>query len=159
MPFTVTDNNDGYINGTTIPGQVIGKGQTGGCSGANASDQGIAPPCINIGGFIDTGSASFTGYTNFPQQARNQYRGPRFFDMDMSLTKNFKIRERASFGVGANAFNVFNHPNFNLPDSGIGDSTFGDITSTVSVPASPYGAFAGAAASARILQLTAKITF
>jgi hypothetical protein len=32
-----------------------------------------------------------------------------------------KIIERFTFGLGAMAFHVFNNPNFNLPDNGVGE--------------------------------------
>jgi len=165
LPFTVTDGNVAYINySASIPAQALSfngptPGQNSSCGGKNASDTGVAPTCLNAAAFVDTSSASFPGYTTFPKQARNQYRGPRFFDMDMALYKTIKIRERASLSIGANAYNVFNHPNFATPDATLGDSTFGNITSTVSVPASPYGSFVGAAAAPRLLQVSAKVTF
>ena len=37
--------------------------------------------------------------------------------MDMNLFKNFKFGERFNFAIGAQAFNVFNHPNFGLPNA------------------------------------------
>ncbi|HET9743804.1 MAG TPA: carboxypeptidase regulatory-like domain-containing protein [Terriglobales bacterium] len=164
LPFTVDDGNVFYLNNpTAVPGQPLGGsatfGQISNCSSKNASDSGSAPPCLDVNSFNNVNSATFTGYTNFPTQRRNQYRGPGFFDMDMSLFKNFKLTERLTFGIGANAYNVFNHPNFANPDHTLGDVPFGDLTSTVSVPASPYGSFVGAAAAPRVLQLQGKIVF
>jgi hypothetical protein len=77
------------------------------------------------------------------------------------VTKNFKLTERFRLAVGANAFNVLNHPNFANPvnDVAAGPGQFGQIQSTVNPPTSPLGAFLGADASARIIQLQAKITF
>jgi hypothetical protein len=79
--------------------------------------------------------------------------------MDMSVFKNFEIKEHLSTGIGLQAFNVFNHPNFNNPDSALGYPTFGNITTQPSVPTSPYGNFLGFNASPRVVQLTAKVTF
>ena len=163
LPFTVTDGNVFYQNSTgAVPAQPLGPGATYGqtsCSGANASDSGSAPTCLDATKFLDVNSPSFTSYSQFPTERRNQYRGPRFFDMDMQVMKNFKFGERMTFSVGANAYNVFNHPNFANPDATLGDTTFGDITSTAGIPASPYGSFVGAAAAPRILQLTGRIVF
>jgi hypothetical protein len=66
-----------------------------------------------------------------------------------------------SLQLGANAYNVLNHPNFQIPNNAtfFGSSAFGQITSTVSPPTTPYGSFAGSLASARILQVVAKFTF
>src|SRR4029077_3938980 len=115
--------------------------------------------CLNSAAFLDSASASFTGYTAWSTQTRNQFHGPNYFDMDMQLYKTFRLKERVSLGIGMSAYNVFNHPNFGLPDSGIGDSTFGQITGTVGTPTSPYGNFLGFDSSVRVVQLSAKIVF
>jgi hypothetical protein len=77
----------------------------------------------------------------------------------MSLKKTIKLNERMGLTIGANAFNVLNHPNFQNPVANLASSSFGRIVSTVSSPTTPYGAFASAAEGMRILQLVAKITF
>jgi hypothetical protein len=64
-----------------------------------------------------------------------------------------------SFGLGANAYNIFNHPNFANPVSDISSGQFGTIRSTVVPPTSPYGAFVGSAVSGRQLQVQARLTF
>jgi outer membrane receptor protein involved in Fe transport len=55
-------------------------------------------------------------------------------DADMSLFKNFSIREKMSFTFRAEAFNVFNIQNYGVPDSTITDTTAGVITSNVTNP-------------------------
>ena len=71
--------------------------------------------------------------TAFGNQTRNQYRGPGYFNTDMSVMKNFKIPrwEAARFGVGFQFFNLFNHPNFDKPINDIaqGPGVFGTIVS------------------------------
>ncbi len=68
-------------------------------------------------------STSFaTATTAFPNQTRNLFRGPGFFDSDFSINKNFKLTERMALGIGANFYNVFNHPNFTNPDNNFADS-------------------------------------
>ncbi len=79
--------------------------------------------------------------------------------MDMALFKTFKIGERVQFGIGAQAYNVFNHPNFSNPDNYLGDSTFGQINTMQNMPTSPYGAFLGFDSSPRVVQISGKITF
>ena len=102
-----------------------------------------------------------TNPTRFGNQTRNQYRGPGYFDTDMSVMKNFKIPhwEAARFGVGFQFFNLFNHPNFDKPINDISNSLFGTIVNTVSAPTSVFGAFMGADASPRIIQLRAQFVF
>ena len=97
----------------------------------------------------------------YPRQARNQYRGPHYFDMDLNLFKNFKFGERFNFAIGAQAFNAFNHPNFGLPNATYftGDPTFGGINTMQGTPTSPYGNFLGFDSSPRVMQLSAKLVF
>ena len=63
------------------------------------------------------------------------------------------------FTVGANAFNVLNHPNFGNPTASVTSGSFGSIVNTVGSPNSPYGNFTGAIVNGRILQLVAKFAF
>jgi hypothetical protein len=62
-------------------------------------------------------------------------------------------------GVGAQFFNVLNHPHFDQPDADIASPTFGSIINPVSSPTSIFGSFLGADASPRLIQLHASITF
>jgi hypothetical protein len=50
--------------------------------------------------------------------ARNQGRGPGFWNVDLSVTKNFdlsSIRESMRLRFRWETFNLFNHPNFDIP--------------------------------------------
>jgi hypothetical protein len=44
------------------------------------------------------------------------------------------IHEQTRFELRAEAFNVFNHPQFGLPNANIGNPQAGQITSTVGNP-------------------------
>ena len=57
--------------------------------------------------------------------------GPRLSDFDMAVYKDFHLYERASLEFRAEAFNVFNHTNFNNPGSSwtTTSTSFGVITS------------------------------
>jgi hypothetical protein len=102
---------------------------------------------------IDTGGVRSFG------NARNALRGPGFFDTDMSILKTFKIGERFGFAIGATAFDVLNHQNFDLPINSITSPLFGSILSTIGSNTNPYGAFFGVPLNGRILQINAKLTF
>ncbi|MDT8070586.1 MAG: carboxypeptidase regulatory-like domain-containing protein [Terriglobia bacterium] len=161
LPFSVVDgywNGAIYNGGSTILAQPIAgvTGQTSCGSAAGGSD---GSSCLNAAAFVDSTADSFMGYTAFSSQRRNQFRGPSFFNMDMNLFKNINVGERMKFAVGAQAFNVFNHPNFGTPDYNLFDSNFGKITSMTTVPTSPYGNFLGFDSSPRVVQLTLKMTF
>jgi hypothetical protein len=65
--------------------------------------------------------------------ARNQGQGPGYFNIDAALTKNFNVTEAIRGRFKIEAFNVMNHPNFELPSTSDIDSTpnlLGRITST-----------------------------
>jgi hypothetical protein len=114
--------------------------------------------CYSLDQFA--GQAGNPAPTGFGTIRRNSFRGPNYFNTDFSLRKNFKVTERMGLQLGANAYNVLNHPNFQVPNNTTAfGSAFGIIQSTVSPPTTPYGSFAGSLASARILQLIAKFTF
>jgi hypothetical protein len=61
-------------------------------------------------------------------------RGPSVFNQDLSLIKNTKLKERVTLQLRLECFNAFNHPNFDLPNTGLGSGVFGRITSTVLLP-------------------------
>jgi Carboxypeptidase regulatory-like domain len=124
------------------------------CGKANEVNQNN--PCMTAAQFgPDFGTTFFGGI-----QGRNDFRGPNFFDTDLSAMKYFNLgTERVKFGVGFEFFNLFNHPNFDLPVNDIANSEFGEITRAVSVPTSILGAFLGGDASPRIIEVKGTITF
>jgi hypothetical protein len=62
---------------------------------------------------------------------RNSFTGPRYFNLDLLLHKNFWIGEKQSVQLRLEAFNPFNSTRFNLPNMNLSDPRFGIITSTV----------------------------
>jgi len=162
IPYGVFDTNDSALGngGGTIFATPLGRGWGGSsCSSANAYTGGAVVPCLNAGAYLDTTAATFNNFTEWSPQTRNQLHGPHFFDMDLNLFRNFHFTERASLGIGVQAFNAFNHPNFGNPDSTIGDPTFGTLGGMVSPTTSVYGSFLGFDSSVRVVQLSAKIQF
>lgn len=98
-------SNDAFINGTNFPG----------------------------GGAAFFGTTSPVGF-QLPGIGRNSFRGPRYFDVDMSVSKRFGLNhllgEGKLFEVKANFFNIFNllnlQPfNFNSPSTQVTNSLFG----------------------------------
>jgi len=61
--------------------------------------------------------------------AANSIRGPGFIQLDMGLTRRFKIREGQSVEFRAEAFNLPNHVNPNNPSIVLNSATFGKSTS------------------------------
>ncbi len=84
---------------------------------------------------------------------RNTFRGPGFFNTDLSLVKRFRVfRERTFVTFRAEAYNLFNTVNFNAPSVNLQTpQTFGLISSTPTGAANQSGA--------RILQGALRIDF
>lgn len=80
----------------------------------------------------------------FGNAGRNIARAPSFANVDISLLKNFQLRETMRLQFRAEAFNIANHPNFGLPIADLASPNFGRILS-----ASP----------ARLVQLALKLIF
>jgi hypothetical protein len=96
----------------------------------------------------------------FGNTPRNAVYGPGYFDTDFALTRNIRIWESWTLSVGAQAYNVLNHPNFSVPGTNVNSaSTFGLITSTVGPGNSVYGSGLGADSSPRLLQIKAQLRF
>lgn len=139
-------NVTGLRNATTVAEFAVNP-STLSCSTPNS-------PCATTADFVP--AALQSGFGNFP---RNTLRGPKFFDTDLNVTKNIPITERVKFAVGANLFNLFNHPNFDLPLNNVTGGGFGSIVNTVSPATTPYGSFLSVPLTGRIIQLNARVTF
>lgn len=163
LPFTVVDSgtygaltafNFGNNNaGTPIFANYLG-GAPNSC-GRSA----VNSPCFSTANFSPAAGPATAG---FGLQRRNQFYGPMFFNTDLSLMKDFPIPgwESAHLSVGAQAFNLLNHPNFDQPNADLGNvGQLGLITNTVNPPTSIFGSFLGADASPRAIQLRADLTF
>ncbi len=149
LPLTVIDGNTSIANYgplNTVANVLSENGQMG-CVNGNSQ-------CLDPAAF---GLAS--AFSTFPNQRRNQYRGPRFFDSDVTVGKNFKLTERFTFNFTTNFYNIFNHPNFTNPDLNLADGTFGQILQTTAPPTGPYGSFFTGLPSGRIIQFAGKIVF
>lgn len=79
--------------------------------------------------WFNTAAFAFPAPGTFGNAGRNILDGPGFQNVNMSLLKNTRLTERFNLQFRAEAFNLFNHPNFNLPDNFLGSPTFGRISS------------------------------
>ena len=114
LPFTALPATSPYcIGGYANPGTIT--------PGA-ACGQAGAP-------YLDAG----TGYGN---SAIGSIVGPGQFDFDMSIIKSTRIWEHGTLEFHVDAFNLFNHPQFNPPYGNDVNTpaTFGIITSTSVTP-------------------------
>jgi hypothetical protein len=87
---------------------------------------------------------------------RNTLIGPIFFDFDIAVGKTTRVKENISLEFRVEAFNLFNHPNFGIPDqflfSGVDQNGNG-------IPNPNAGRITNTASSARQLQFAFKVRF
>lgn len=66
---------------------------------------------------------------NAPRYFSN-LRGDGIHNTDVSVSKEFAIREEMKIQLRGEFFNFTNTPRFGFPDLGVGSATFGEVTST-----------------------------
>jgi hypothetical protein len=145
-PFSVYNAASKYMSNAS-GNDVLGDLLTGGEASCNKGTQ----TCLL--------KSQFGFGTDYGNQARNSYNGPKYFNTDMTVTKKFKLNERSAFSLGTSFYNILNHPNFSSPSGNASSGAFGVINSTATPPSSPYGNFQGAAVSGRIIQTMLKLEF
>ena len=98
----------------------------------------------------DLANFSFPAAGDIGNSGRNTFRGPRFFNVDMSLVKKFNITERQYLTFRAEAYNALNNPNFGgLTTDLTTPSTFGKLSTTQGAQGT----------GARTMQLTLRYDF
>jgi hypothetical protein len=94
--------------------------------------------------WFNTAVFSLPALYTFGNAPRNTVIGPGLSEFDLSLQKDIAIRESVKLQLRAEAYNLFNHPNFNIPNRIAFTSNFGQISS---------------AQDSRQLQLAVKLIF
>jgi Carboxypeptidase regulatory-like domain/TonB-dependent Receptor Plug Domain len=98
-----------------------------------------------VGEWFNPSAFALQPFGTIGDLGRNTLVGPRFVDLDLSLSKVTPIKENMNLEFRAEAFNIFNHPNFALPNATLTSPLVGQILSTVG--------------TARQLQLALKFNF
>ena len=94
----------------------------------------------------------------YGSSGRNLFRGPFQVRFDMSLAKEFPIKERFRLRFEADAFNMFNHPDFDAPNNDV--DFFPNYEGPPSIPpVGSLGIIQHTIGSPRFLQLGLHLTF
>jgi len=131
-PFTVTANNGAFnAPGNTetadliAPLHILGNQPMLGCGSLPTAAAKL--PCS----YFDQSSFAAPTTARFGNTGRDQFRGPGFFNLDLSLFRKFKLTERVGFEFRAEAFGLTNTPHFfNPPNPNgttVGNANFGII--------------------------------
>lgn len=99
---------------------------------------------------VQVRAANGAPITMFGNAGRRIGRGPGSTNFDVSLFKNFPIRERISLQFRAEAFNVSNTPTFNLPAA---------TSQALTISNPNFGKLASSSATGRQLQFALKLYF
>ena len=105
----------------------------------SVSEQGLATrpdyvPSTTVKGpktvneWFNTGHFSQPANGFFGNSTNGSIPGPGLIDFDMGLYKNFRVTERATVQFRSEAFNIFNHTNFNAVNTTYGSGQFGQLT-------------------------------
>ena len=84
------------------------------------------------GKWFDTTAFTFPPFGSFGNAGRNILDGPGYQNVNLALLKNVVLKEGWDLQIRAEAFNLLNHTNFDLPDNFMGSPTFGRILSAQS---------------------------
>ncbi len=103
-PFTPKVANFNYLNGEASRPDRTGKGTVAEPTVDRWFDR-TAFPVVPVGSF------------RFGSSGRNILDGPGTFNINTSLSRRFRFGEGRAFQFRGEAFNVLNHPNFNLPEN------------------------------------------
>jgi hypothetical protein len=82
--------------------------------------------------WFNTAAFAMPPFGSFGNAGRNILEGPGLAVVNLSLVKVVGIRETARMQFRAEAFNLFNRTNYDLPDNFFGSPTFGQILSAQS---------------------------
>ena len=152
LPFTPIDNADyGTLLGYNYVGNIFASPLG---SIPSPCTSAVNSPCLSTSQFAPAGAL-----TGFGTMGRNSLYGPHFWDVDLSLMKDVRIGEHLTFAFGAQAYNLFNHANFDQPVADISNPEFGSSITAVGPPTSLLGAFVGAGSSPRFLEIKGMIRF
>jgi len=145
-PFTVfdsgADNNSQCGNGCTL---YLNRVSNPYSNIPAITTQGIS--YFNPAAFTHPNKATFA----FGTEGRNTLRGPKLSVVDLSLAKEFHVKERFGLQLRADFVNVLNHPSFQPPQGDISKGDFGTITSSLTA--------GGTTVAPRSGQLGARFTF
>jgi hypothetical protein len=137
-PFTVSLRSDDDNSNT---------GRTNLGFGANDRPNVVGNPKLSDRSperWFNTAAFAKAPFGSFGNAGRNVVDGPGSGTVDVSLLKNTLIGEKMNVQFRAEAFNLFDRANFDLPDIFVGSPTFGKIQS---------------AGSPRVVQLGLKFIF
>jgi hypothetical protein len=125
LPITLGEGDDNSLTGAVgvdVP-QLSGTGALFPGAGATSKNPRSGLPYFNPGYF------TFEPIGQIGNANRRFFSGPGLNNWDLAILKNTNITESKSFQLRFEAFNIWNHTQFNNPSGYINGSSFGYVTS------------------------------
>ncbi len=100
--------------------------------GANDRPNLVGDPVLDNpspGQWFNAAAFAVPEFGTFGTAGRNILHGPDFQNVNLALSKEIPVREGVNLQLRAEAFNLLNRSNFNLPDGFVGSPTFGQVVS------------------------------
>jgi hypothetical protein len=125
-PLTVNNGADRDATGTQTTNQRPNLLLTD----TAAPNQGQSCAAVNCVSWLNPAAFALPAIGTQGNLGANNILGPRFWQLDLAVSRQFAIREGATFEVRAEAFNILNGVRFNNPGLSVAaPQTFGLITS------------------------------
>jgi Carboxypeptidase regulatory-like domain/TonB dependent receptor len=114
MPFSVLDYADYNNSGEFYERPDLIGNPWAGTSGTNFLNLSAFAASCNWNSAVGNCDPTTPNY-HFGSSPRNGFYGPDYRNFDFSITKDTKLTDRVGVKLGADFFNLFNHPNFANP--------------------------------------------
>ncbi len=124
--FSVISDRQTRYAGVTSLADFSGSRNTGNVSRTREGVRWFSPDDTALFSTPATGEPGTSG--------RNSFIGPKYFNLDVSLFKNFYLGDRSHIQFRFEVYNLLNNVNFSLPETNISEDTFGWISSTQGSP-------------------------
>jgi len=125
FPFSVTSGKDANLDGTNNDrADLVG----------NPIPAGGRSRAAQVQAWFNTAAFQSAATGTPGNSPRNFLRAPGYFNLDYSLIKSFpipygRLKETQKIDFRAEFFNIFNHPNFNAPNTTFTSLQFGQLQS------------------------------
>jgi Carboxypeptidase regulatory-like domain len=164
-PFTVTSGQDnsftdvGNDRPNLISGVPVYLHQVL-RAGSGAANRGYLNPAA-FAQVCPTGSTPLTcsAYGTYGNIGRNSFRGVPSYQFDAQISRIFPIYERLNMTLRLEAFNLLNHPNFNIPTGGTTGTLGGTTGGAAVLTSSTFGQVSSTYNTARVFQGSVKFNF
>ncbi len=167
-PFTVTAGQDnsftdvGNDRPNLIPGVPVYLHQAI-KSSSGVANRGYLNPAafaqVTAGCPTPLSPATCPGYGTYGNIGRNSFRGITSYQFDAQVSRIFPIHESLNVTFRLEAFNVLNHPNFNIPTGGTVGVLGGTTGGAAALTSGTFGQISTTQNQARVFQGSLKFNF